>query len=270
MRVSSLPPLLALLLGPPALAQATEPAVPEESWNAFPGKEAPPPPEDAKPDFMSGKPLLPRPSKPPKPPLPPNRVSLFSARLLPPGEKALAASVGFPFFGAKAYYGVLPWLDVGLGVDSYYVQLTGVHAHARAALAQGEHWALSAAFEGGYTFFLHPAVEDFQGARFVTGRRNWNLLPGLVASYQGRSPQAMRLFLDVRYHLAIDTEPLMHTPLGGVSGTQVAGNVPVRLGFEVPFSEHKSYVIMVGGDFHGRPEDSGFMPFVSGGLIFSL
>jgi len=265
MRASFLPPLLALCLGLPAFAQ--EAGAPEEAWNAFPGKEAPPPPEGVAPDFMS---LKPRPPRPPKPPLPPNRVSLYSARTLEPGERALGLSAGFPLLGAKVSLGLLPWLDVGVGVDSFYIMMTSVHVHARASLLKGERWALAAALEGGYSFFLDSASEDVRGARFLTGRRDWNLMPGLVASFQGRSPRAMRLFLDVRYHLAVDTQPLMRTPLGGVDGTRVSGNVPVRLGFEVPFSERTSYVIMVGGDFHGRPEDSGFMPAVGVGLVTSL
>lgn len=269
MRVSLLPTLLAFGLGLPSFAQASGPA-PEDSWNAFPGKEAPPPPDYEPPNFMAPRPPPPKPAKPPKPPPPPNRVSLHSARILPPGQKALGLSLGFPLLGARAHLGLLPWLDVGLGVDSYYVMMTGVHAHARAALVQGRNWALSATFEGGYDFFLSSPIEEVNGARYLTGRRNWNLLPGFIASYQGDSPQAMRLFLDVRYHVAIDTEPVMLTPLGGVSGTQVSGNVPVRLGFEVPFSERTSYVIMVGGDFHGRPEDSAFMPSVGVGLVMAL
>ncbi len=272
MRVSLLPPLFALALGLPAFARAAEPApaasgAPEESWNPFPGQEAPPPPADAAPAFMFPKPRVP---KPPKPPPPPNRVSLFSARLMEPGKRALGLSLGFPFLGAKVYQGVRPWLDVGVGVDSLYVMMTSVHAHARASLVKGEHWALSAALEGGYTFFLDSSLEEFHGPRYLTGRRNWNVMPGFIASYQGGSPQAMRFFLDVRFHLAIDTEPLMRTPLGGVAGTQVSGNVPLRLGFEVPFSERTSYVIMVGGDFHGRSEDSDFMPSVGIGLVTSL
>lgn len=264
MRASCLPPLLLLALGLPAFAQQA--AGPEESWNPFPGKEAPPPAVDAMPSLVP----KPKPPKPPPPPLPANRTSLFSARTLQPGHKALGLSLGYPLLGVKASYGLLPGLDVGINVDSLYVVMTSVHAHARYSLLEGERWALAAAIEGGWSFFLHDAVEELHGARYLTGRRNWNLLPGLVASYQGTSPQAMRFFVDVRYHLAFDTEPLMRTPLGGVSGTQVSGNVPVKLGFEVPFSERTSYVIMVGGDFHGRPEDSGFMPTVGIGLVTSL
>lgn len=267
MRVSFLPPLLVLAFGLPAFAQATGP---EESWNPFPGKEAPAPAEDAMPSFAFPKPSPPKAPKPPPPPLPPNRTSLFGARTLQPGQRALGLSLGYPLLGVKAAFGLFPGMEVGVGVDSLYVVMTNVHAHARLSLLEGEHWALSAAVEGGWAFFLNDALEELHGARYLTGRRNWNLLPGLVASYQGRSPQAMRFFIDVRYHLAFDTEPVMATPLGGVPGTRMAGNVPIRLGFEVPFSERTSYVIMVGGDFHGRPEDSDFMPSVGIGLVTSL
>jgi hypothetical protein len=197
-------------------------------------------------------------------------VSLFGAQSLGQGNRALGLSLGFPLVTVKASLGLLPRVDVGVGADSLYGVMTNVHLHARASLLEGRYGALAVTVEGGYAFFLKSSLEEFEGARYLTGRRNWNLLPGLVASLQRGSPLAMRFFLDVRYHLAIDTEPTMRTPLGGVSGTQVSSNVPVRLGFEVPFSERTSYVIMVGADFHGRPEDTAFMPALGVGLVTAL
>lgn len=261
MRVPLLPPLLVLALGSPALGQAPEPAAvpapgvtatPDESWRPFPGKETSAASEPA--------------SQPPAS----HRVSLSGGKSLEPGQRALGVSLGFPFLSAKASLGLLPRVDVGVGVDSFYGVMTSVHAHARVTLLEGTHWALAAAVEGGYAFFLKSPLEEVHGARFLTGRRNWNLLPGLVGSYQGASPGAMRFFLDVRYHLAFDTEPLMSAPLGGVSDLRVAGNLPVRLGFEVPFSERTSYVIMLGAHLHGRPEDAAFMPTVGVGLVTPL
>jgi hypothetical protein len=180
-------------------------------------------------------------------------------------------SAGFPFASARASLGLLPWLDAGLAVDSTYGSMTSVHAQGRATLLRGSNWALAAALEGGYAFFVDSAVEEQLGPRHQTGRRNWNLLPGFIASYQGDAPQAIRLFLDARCHLAFDTEPVSPTPLGGVpSGLQVAGNAVVRLGLEIPLSEGTSLVTSFGGGIHGRPEDSSFMPDLGVGLVFGL
>lgn len=265
-------PLLTLLfvlgLAPCALAQVPEVSAPDESWNAYPGPPTPQPREPLPPLNLGPPPPKPR---VPKPPPTPNRTSLYGARVLEPGRWALGGMLGFPFASVRASVGLLPWLDAGLSVDSLYVVMTNVHAQARASLWRGSNWGLSGTLEGGYGLFLHGAFEEVHGARYLTGRRNWNLLPGLVVAYQGDSPRASRFFLDVRYALAFDTEPFARTPLGGLPpSVQVGGNVPVRLGVEVPFSERTSYVIMLGGDFHGRAEDSAFMPAIGVGLVTGL
>lgn len=268
MRASLLTLLLVLGLAPAALAQAPDTSAPDETWNAYPGPPTPQPSEPLPPLNLGPPPPKPR---VPKPPPTPNVTSLYATRVLEPGRWALGGMLGFPFASVRASVGLLPGLDGGLSVDTLYGVMTNLHVQARLSLLRGSNWSLSGAFEGGYALFLHGALEEEHGARYLTGRRNWNLLPGLVAAYQGDAPRATRFFLDVRYALAFDTEPFARTPLGGVPpGVRVGGNVPVRLGVEVPFSERTSYVIMLGGDLHGFAEDSAFMPAIGVGLITGL
>ncbi|WP_224242035.1 hypothetical protein [Hyalangium gracile] len=274
MRAFLLPSLLVVGLGLPAQAQAPSeappPPAPDESWLNYPGPEAPAPPPDALPP-----PLLPSRDAPhvvstrrqvPEEPLKPNRVSLYGGRLLEPGKVGVGAVLGFPLASVKASLGVLPRLDVGLGADSLYGIMNEVRAYVRVGLVSGEDAHLALSVEGGRAFFLNsPSQEEF-GARYFTGRRNWNLAPGLMGSLQlGRRSRG---FLDVRYLIAFDTQPFQRDPLGGIpQGVQVSGNLTFRGGLEVPFSEKTSYVVMVGGNIQGREEDASFMPTVGIGLV---
>jgi hypothetical protein len=205
------------------------------------------------------------PAEPPKP----SRVNLHGAMVLKPGEVAIGVMLGFPLASARASIGVLPRLDAGLGVDSLYGIMNEVRAQARFSLIQGEQRHLALALEGGYAFFLNAPSQEETGARYFTGRRNWNLMPGLVGSM--KVGKASRGFLDVRYHLALDTQPFQRTPLGGApQGVQASSNFLFRAGVEVPFSERTSYVVMAGGSIHGRSEDASFMPVVGVGVVAAL
>jgi hypothetical protein len=177
--------------------------------------------------------------------------------------------LGFPLASARISVGVLPRLDVGVGVDSLYGIMNELRASARFGLVQGEVGHLALAVDGGYAFFLNsPSQEEF-GARYFTGRRNWNVMPGLVGSI--KVGKASRGFLDARYHLAFDTQPFQRTPLGGVPpGVQLSSNFLFRGGVEVPFTERTSYVVMVGGSVHGRAEDASFMPMLGVGVVAGL
>jgi hypothetical protein len=120
--------------------------------------------------------------------------------------------------------------------------------------------------EGGHAFFLNPPSQEEFGARYFTGRRNWNLAPGLIGSLL--LGVRTRGFLDARYLAAFDTQPFQRDPLGGrPDGVQVSGNFQFRAGLEVPFSERTSYVVMVGANLQGREEDAAFMPAVGIGLV---
>ncbi|MBN1210813.1 MAG: hypothetical protein JXB05_38550 [Myxococcaceae bacterium] len=275
MRAFLLPSLLFVGLGLPALAQApTEPPAanppPDESWLSYPGPEAAPPPPDALP------PPLPPPRAPGRgaeveasasvEPPKPNRVSLFGGRVLEPGKLAASLVLGFPLASARLAVGVLPRLDVGVGADSLYGLMNEVRGYVRYGLVQGEEGHLALTVDGGHAFFLNTPSQEEYGARYFTGRRNWNVAPGLVGSV--RLGRVTRGFLDVRYLLAFDTQPFQRIPLGGrPDGVQVSGNFVFRGGLEVPFSERTSYVLTVGGNIHGREEDAAFMPTVGVGVV---
>ncbi|KFE61046.1 hypothetical protein [Hyalangium minutum] len=273
MRAFLSPLLLMLGLAGPALAQAPSGpsaanSAPDESWLSYPGPEAPaPPPEPLPPPLpvrTSGGRVTQ--SRPPPEPLKPNRVSLYGGGVLEPGRVGAGLMLGFPLASARVSVGVLPRLDAGIGVDSLYGIMNEVRGYARFELVQGEEAHLAVSVEGGHAFFLStPSQEEF-GARYFTGRRNWNVAPGLVGSL----PLGVRTrgFLDVRYLLAFDTQPFQRTPLGGrPEGVQVSGNFLFRAGLEVPFSERTSYIVMVGANIQGREEDAAFMPAVGVGVV---
>jgi hypothetical protein len=279
MRSFLLPSLLAWGLALPAFAQApSEPASanpspsanppPDESWLDYPGPEAVAPPAESLPPppiLGSSRTEVVATAAPPKP----ARVSLHGAKVLQPGEVATGLMLGFPLASARVSVGVLPRLDVGAGVDTLYGIMNELRASARFGLVQGEEGHLALALEGGYAFFLNAPNQEEFGARYFTGRRNWNLMPGLVGSI--KVGQASRGFLDARYHLAFDTQPFQRVPLGGVPrGVQLSSNFLFRVGVEVPFSERTSYVVMVGGSIHGRAEDASFMPVLGVGVVAGL
>ncbi|HYH97610.1 hypothetical protein [Hyalangium sp.] len=272
MRAFLLPSLLVIGLAVPALAQApsespaSNPA-PDESWLTYPGPEAPAPPPEALPPPLpsraSGRSTqLRTPVEPPKP----NKVSLFGGRVLEPGQLGAGLMLGFPLASARVSAGVLPRVDLGVGVDSLYGIMNEVRAYARYGFLQGEEGSLALSLEGGHAFFLNaPSQEEF-GARYFTGRRNWNVAPGLIGSML--LGLRTRGFLELRYLFAFDTQPFQSTPLGGrPEGVQVSGNFVFRAGLEVPFSERTSYVVMVGANVQGREEDASFMPAVGVGVV---
>jgi hypothetical protein len=105
----------------------------------------------------------------------------------------------------------------------------------------------------------------------LTGRRNVNVSPALVVSYQGAHPRSARLFLEGRYLLAIDTEPFLTDPLSGVPpGLVIGHNGGVRAGAELPLSATTSFLFMLGVEVHGRVQDSALMPQVAVGVVTSL
>jgi len=298
--------LLLLVPGVPAVAQSSEASsagnpAPDESW-VSPGEVKAPQrnsaPDDASwedfpgatsvptgsatatlPKLPEVPPLIPleddavpaRRASPGPPPVP-NRVSLLGARTMGAGGLAAGFSLGFPTLSARVAYGVLPHVDVVASVDSLYGMMNELRLGGRwRVLDGGPRWSVGLAVEGGHAFFLRPASVELKGARYLSGRRNWNVLPGLVASFQRQGTRAARLFLDVRYHLSLDTEPIQRTPLGGLPPSVVTGSAfPIRLGAEMPLSEKTSYSVTVGGDVRTRSEDAGFMPVFSVGIVTGL
>ncbi|MGA9520102.1 MAG: hypothetical protein WBV82_01480 [Myxococcaceae bacterium] len=198
-----------------------------------------------------------------------NRWSLYSASTLGQWNRGLAVSVGFPLVSVKAAVGVSDSLDLGIGFDTLYGVMNEPRAFTRWQWLEGEGWSGALVLEGGMAFFAQrPETEQKRGARALTGRRNFNAEGGVVFSYRGKAPRAARLFADLRYHLAFDTQAWSEEPLGGVPPAVVLGsNVPVRLGAEMPFSSRTSFMFAFGFDLHGRNYDFPFMPVLSVGVV---
>ncbi|CAM4074229.1 hypothetical protein COSO111634_32680 [Corallococcus soli] len=179
--------------------------------------------------------------------------------------------VGFPFVSARGVYGVLPRLDLGLGVDSVYGLMTEARASARFTLLDSPNVSLAAVVDGGRAFFLRPPDTEQKGARYLSGRRDWNVAPGVVASFQGDAPRAVRPYMDLRCLLAFDLDPIQSDPLGGVPPAwKVDASILLRLGLEFPVGEKTSYAVSVGGDFRSRSTDAEFMPTLSMGVVSTL
>ncbi|WP_223646975.1 hypothetical protein [Corallococcus sp. EGB] len=257
-----------------------------EGWEAFPGASnpapasPPPPPSRAPPPPSFDAPPLaepPRPSRrvkaprPPRPPLAPNRYGLYGGRSLGSGHIGVGMELGFPFVSARAVYGVLEPLDLGLGVDTVYGLMTELRASARLTLMDSDNASLAFVVDGGHAFFLRPADTEDRGARYLSGRRDWNVAPGLVMSFQGDSPRAWRPYMDVRALMAFDMDPVQRDPLGGrPPAWKLDAAVLIRLGAEIPVGEKTSYAVSLGGDFRSRSTDAEFMPTVSVGVVSTL
>lgn len=277
--------LAGVLISGVARAQA-----PEEEWGGFrpppatpvePGPALPPPPPPSQP-------LPPAPVFAPPPPagtLRPrpevvarvrpaeerNQVSMLASPSLGAGKRGQMVLLGFPLLGIRALFGVSEIFDIGVGFDSYYFLMNEPRVSARLSLARSENWSLAANLEGGYAFFTQRASRESRGARWLTGHRNINISPALVGAYQGSSSRAARVFFELRYTLALDTEPFATDPLVGVPPAVVPGhNVSIKGGAELPLSSKTSFVFSFGFDIHGRAEDSVVMPGASLGLVTSL
>lgn len=200
-----------------------------------------------------------------------NAVSLFGARPLGAGATALGVSIGFPLLRARVAHGLSDALDLGVGFDSFYGVMNEPRFFGRLLLKGSERFHLAAKLEAGWATFLQAPNAEGTGARWITGRRNYNLAPGLVFSFDGIAPRSARFFFDLSAHAAFDTQPYQSSPLEGIpSFVQVSVNVPIRGGVEVPLSEATSFLVDVGFDIHGRRDDSPFMPSLAVGLLTGL
>lgn len=274
--------LLISLLSSVAFAQAQ----PEDEWQSLPNAPAlSPPPPPLTPPPIAPTPIAPTPppTSPPSPriptPLPdvrirlrpreePNSVSMFGAPALGQWKRGQAFVLGFPFFQIRASIGLLDNLDVGVGYDSFYLLMNEVRLLVKYGFGKGNGVTFALAFEGGGAFFNQRASKETRSTRWISGRRNFNFVPGAILSYQAASLRAARLFVDVRYMLTVDTEPFATTPLQGVPASFIIGhNVLTKVGAELPLSERTSFLFSLGLDVHLRPDDSPVMPSVSVGLV---
>jgi hypothetical protein len=246
-------------------ASPTEPALPPAV--APPALETPPPASPERGAPMSTPPAFGRAA-----PLAEfNRVSLYGAPTLGTMNRGLGAYLGFPLLGARVAIGASPFLDLGAGFDSFYGSMNELRLFGKYLIRDERSWTISVTLEGGAAMFAQKPEAEGHGPRWLTGRRNFNVECGAVMSYRGASVQSARLFLDVRYHLAIDTQPYAQTPLGGIPPTfQLGHNLPVRMGAEMPFSPRASFLFVFGFEIHGRTLDSRFMPVVGVGLVTGI
>ena len=257
---------------------------PEDEWGQIPNASptpAPvaPPPVAEPPPAPAPAPLTqPRPLRPRaevlarvRPPQERNDVSMMGGNSLGAWKRGEMVLIGFPLLQLRAMIGLGDRFDIGLGFDSYYFMMNEPRLVTRVSLLKGENFALGVTLEGGYAFFTQRASRESRGARWLTGRRNINISPALVGSYQASTPRAARLFLEARYLLALDTEPYATDPLVGVPPAVVPGhNVSFRGGAELPLSAKTSFVLAFGFDIHGRANDSVVMPSAPLGLVTSL
>jgi hypothetical protein len=210
-------------------------------------------------------------TKPPRAIEPPNNVSVAGAPALGQWNRGEMISLGFPFLSLRGFIGITDLIDVGLGFDSLYFALNEFRLCGRMQFLKSDHWTLSGQLELGGALFGTAARKESTGARWITGRRNFNASPALVVSYRGDRPRASRLYAELRYTLAIDTEPFTVNPLDGVPANFIIGqNAGFKGGAEMPLSPLTSFVFFFGLDIHGRDIDSRVMPSVGVGIVTSI
>ncbi len=269
------------MVGALAATSAAAQLEPDEGWQAYPPVAppplvpAPPPaPAPVRTPLPAAVAALEAEVQRPAPPAelrPPNDVSMLGAPALGLWRRAVSATLGYPLVSLRGGVGVAPGLDVGIDFDSYYGAMNELRGYGRYQFLVGPRWTASAALEGGAALFSQRAAVEDHGARWVTGHRNYNLMPGLVLSYRGQSPRAARLFLDLRWHFAFDTEPHHRQPLGGVPPPfELGQNLVVRAGAELPLTARVSLAFLTGFDLHGSPDDAPFMPVCSVGLVSGI
>lgn len=268
--------LLMALVPALALAQGD----PDEAWNALPGAPPPsPPPPDAPgpsappPPVVDAAPPLPvqvfrRTAAPSEPP---NLVSMWGARSLGRWGRGQTLSVGFPLLQLRLALGLAERFDVAVGFDTFYGSLNEPRVGLRWNFARGSSWDFALGLEGGWAYFPTRAPAESRGARWVTGRRNVNLVPALTASYQGDGTRAVRLYFKLEYQLALDTEPYATSPLEKLPGPVVPGhNFNLTGGAELPLSTKTSFLFTLGMQVHLRAGDSPVMPVCSVGLVTGI
>ena len=263
---------------------------PDDEWGNFPADPnapappsalplPPPPPSDLRRPLPIGA-ASPGPGVPvarpglasvPRPPDEPNNTSVYGAPTLGQWKRGQTIFLGFPLLGVKLGIGLLDRLDFYLGFESFYGVMNEFSTQVKVQIFRGTHWSMAASMEGMLALFAQRASKEVRGPRWITAHRNYGLSPGLILSYQGDSPRAARLFLELRYLLTFDVEPFAKDPLSGVPPGLVMGhNVLLHFGAEMPLSARTSFVFLLGMDFHGRPEDAAVMPVASLGLVTGI
>lgn len=190
---------------------------------------------------------VPRPADPPAQLSP---TSLLGGRALGHLRFGAHVTLGFPLIEAKFGLGLSDSFDVSVGYTTYYLLSHELEGQLRLELFEVSGFRMMVSLRGSGAFFLAAPADEGRSARWLTGHRNFNVSPGILASYQGRHPRAARISLEVRYWLALSTQ-----------GEALLGhNFMVRGTGELPLSNRVAFLLSFGLDVHGRAEDSVVMP----------
>lgn len=201
-----------------------------------------------------------------------NRTSIRAPVTLPLHRVGADLTVGYPLVSLRVGYGFLPSLDAGIGFDTLYGLLNEPRAWGRWMVAGGPTGAsLALTAEAGAAFFSKDRALDFQGARFLTGRRNFNLVPGVRLGFAGESTRATRIYVSEEMLLALDTQTISTEPLGGLPPpVELVTSFLTRVGAEFPITSSTSFTLNLGFDIHNSPEDATFVPVASIGMVTSF
>ncbi|MBL8916087.1 MAG: hypothetical protein JNM17_35635 [Archangium sp.] len=231
---------------------ASEPTGAEPSPPPVPGQAAAPNPGPPPPP-------LPNQPAPPKPEL--QATSLLGGRALGHLRVGGHVTLGFPMIDLRIGLGLSDRFDLSVGYSTYYFLSHELLGQLRVELFEAAGFRLMLSVFGGGAFFTQTPQEEERGARWLTGHRNINVSPGILASYQGsHHPRAARFSLEVRYWLAISTQ-----------GEALLGhNVVVRGTAELPLSNRVAFLLSFGLDVHGRAEDSIVMPSSTLGISLNF
>lgn len=175
--------------------------------------------------------------------------------------------VGFPVAEVRMGIGLPAHVSAGLAYSTMYTFSHEFAAWGRWAFWQGYSAALAAAVDVSVAGFNQHPSADSRG-RFLTGRRNFNVQPGLTASIRGQGPRPLLAWVDVRYLLTVDTQPIAISPLAPGGGRELGHNVVVQLGVEIPLVEWLGFVGGLGVEGHGRFNDIPAVVTASLGLTF--
>lgn len=197
-------------------------------------------------------------------------LSVFDAATLDDQQIAVAVALGFPYAMIRGAYGLSESIDVGAGFNSLYGQVNQpvvfgklrLRGDTKSSFAFALRLDLEAAF-----FRDSPSADGNRGARWLTGQRDFSVHPGLLIST--RSNRGAVFFADIGAQVTFDTHPRTSGPLTGrPPPLRVRGNLPLRMGVDLPLSAHLSFFSGFGLDVHFHEQDSAAMPYLELGVTF--
>lgn len=197
--------------------------------------------------------------------------SLYDAYGLRPGQIGFAAVLGFPILQVQAGIGIGRRADLYAGFNSMYGAFNQPTAGVRITARDGLDGTLGLAFRVGfaYTAFRVSAAADQNGIRWLTGERDLSAIVSVSAS--ARSGRGVPFFIELGYSPNLDLDPQLVDcfPCGPKPTATFGGNIPFRMGVELPLSRYVNFAGIWGVDFHLRGEDSPAMPILLFGFTFA-